>query len=286
MSSVAGKNKITWEEAVVWMRTQPDMQDIVRTCYFDDPLEESAKRFYLSREWIAVQSILADVRRGTALDIGAGRGISSYALARDGWRVTALEPDNSEIVGCGAIRRLAVMEKLPIEVIKSFGEQLPVVDENFDLVFVRQVLHHARDLAQLCREIYRVLKPGGTFLAIREHVISRKTDLNAFLQTHPLHQLYGGENAFLLREYKEAMTASGLNIKRVVYPFDSDINLSPFTLADVKKFYKDKYYISIPNRIYKRIVPLLSITNGTPGRLFSFVCQKNNISRIALCSLF
>ena len=74
MSSVAGKNKITREEAVVWMRTQPDMQDIVRTCYFDDPLEESAKRFYLSREWIAVQSILADVRRGTALDIGAGRG--------------------------------------------------------------------------------------------------------------------------------------------------------------------------------------------------------------------
>ncbi len=77
-----------------------------------------------------------------------------------------------------------------------------------------------------------------------------------------------------MREYTKAMTASGLIIERVVYPFDSDINLSPFSLADVKKFYEDKYHVSIPNGIYKRIVPLLSVTNSTPGRLFSFVCYK------------
>ncbi len=70
------KNRITWEEAVVWMGTQPDMQAIIRNCYFDDLLQESVKRFYHSREWIAIQGILAGVNLGMAFNIGARRGIS------------------------------------------------------------------------------------------------------------------------------------------------------------------------------------------------------------------
>lgn len=59
-------------------------------------------------------------------------------------------------------------------------------------VFARQVLHHARNLEMLCREVSRVLKPHGIFIATREHVISKPEDLARFLKKHPLHQFYGG----------------------------------------------------------------------------------------------
>ena len=169
-------NYVSWDAAVEWMRNQPECAELVKACFYDDPLRNAAERYYASTEWQAVRA-LTSAKRGRALDLGAGRGISSYALARDGWQVCALEPDPSNVVGAGAIRALARDAKLDIQVEQNWGESLPYTDETFDLVYGRQVLHHASDLRQLCREAARVLKPGGIFIATREHVISRHADL-------------------------------------------------------------------------------------------------------------
>src|SRR5581483_10567570 len=178
--------QITWEEAVQWLREQPDQQALVAACYFDDPLTEAATRFWASAEWKAITALLP-TPRGAALDLGAGRGISAYALARDGWEVTALEPDPSCLVGAGAIRSLSKASGLSIGIVTEYSENLPFGDESFDLVNCRQVLHHARDLRQSLREIFRVLKRGGTMISTRDHVISRHEDLQLFLDSHPLH---------------------------------------------------------------------------------------------------
>ena len=110
---------------------------------------------------------------------------------------------------------------LTINVVEEFGEQLPFGDASFDFVHCRQVLHHARDLPQLCKEIGRVLKPGGMMMATREHVISCNADRQTFLDSHPLHKLYGGENAFLLDEYVQAITGGGINLTHTLNPFQS-----------------------------------------------------------------
>jgi SAM-dependent methyltransferase len=222
----------TWEQAVLWLRTQPDQLELVRDCYFDDPLVDAVERYYRSSEWDAVRALFGS-GRGRALDVGAGRGISSYALARDGWLVTALEPDPSEVVGAGAIRQLAAASSLPIEVVEQWGESLPFPDASFDLVYGRQVLHHARDLSALCAEMGRVLRPGGLFVATREHVIFRDADLPVFLAKHPLHQFYGGENAYRLREYKGAIAGAGIRLTRVLNPWASAVNLHPRSARDV-----------------------------------------------------
>ncbi len=100
------KDKLkTWEEAVIWMRNQPQYKDLFIACYYDDPITETAVRFYKSSEWQEVKKKLP-AKHGIALDIGSGRGISSYALAKDGWTVIAGEPDNSKIVGTGSIKKL------------------------------------------------------------------------------------------------------------------------------------------------------------------------------------
>ncbi len=264
----------SWEEAVVWLRGQPDQQELVRACFYDDPLRAAAERYYASTEWQAIRALIAG-KHGTALDLGAGRGISSYALARDGWRVSALEPDPSNVVGAGAIRALAQDAKLDIQVEQNWGESLPYPDATFDLVHGRQVLHHARDLKQLCCEAARVLKPGGIFIATREHVISKKEDLPEFLAAHPLHHLYGGEQAYLLDEYLEAIRSSGLVLTKVLNPYQSNINLYPETVSSLKQSFAGRLHcpaILIPNFL----ITMLGARSNAPGRLYSFVARKND----------
>jgi len=266
---------VTWEEAVAWLKAQPDKIELVRACYYDDPVVDAAARYHASSEWREIFCLLAASPKGPALDIGAGRGISSYALARDGWQVTALEPDGSSIVGVGAIRELAADTRLDIKVVQKHGEELPFADAMFNLVFARQVLHHAADLNLLCREIHRVLKPGGRFLAVREHVISRREDLPRFLASHPLHNLYGGENAYLLYEYRQAVTGSGMMLDRTFGPLDSDINLFPEIRADVKRRVEKRLRFSLPEVIFdKIIIPLMQLMDKQPGRLYSFYGHK------------
>lgn len=274
----------SWEDAVRWLRAQPGSEAIVRDAYYDDPLISAADRYWHSNEWEAVRRIIGK-GPGNALDAGAGRGIASYALAKDGFTVTALEPDPSDLVGGGAIRQLADEACLPICVEEKLSERLPFADASFDVIFARAVLHHIGDLPAAMREFYRVLKPGGVFVAAREHVIAQQADLPAFLESHALHHRYGGENAYQVHVYEDAIGRSGLHLEKTIGSLDSPINYGPQST--------DEIY----NRILEQLVPipilrwpllvflkipgvgmlvrkLASQMDRRPGRHASFIARK------------
>ncbi|MEI7431603.1 MAG: methyltransferase domain-containing protein [Betaproteobacteria bacterium] len=274
----------TWEAAVQWLRSQNDQASLVLAAYYDDPLVAAAERYHCSEEWKAISEELHQ-KGGTALDIGAGRGIASYALAKDGFMVTALEPDPSDLVGSGAIRQLVAETSLSITITEEYSENLSFPDDSFDVVFARAVLHHARNLDVACREIFRVLKPGGRFFAVREHVISRREDLPAFLNKHPLHKLYGGENAFLLNEYLSALSSAGFHVTKILSPLRSPINFFPHTEESLRmelclRLGRVSPLIQLLERflkyplLFRCLLGALGVFDHRPGRLYSFVADK------------
>lgn len=262
---------MNWEQAVQWLRKQPGCEKLVRDCYFDDPLFDAAKRYYDGEEWKSVSALLPSLP-GLALDIGAGRGIASYSLAKDGWKVIALEPDTSNLVGAGAIRALAEEAGVDIEVVEEWGERLPFADAAFDCVHARQVLHHAKNIEAFCREVARVLKPGGVFIATREHIIDLPEELPVFLASHPLHSLYGGENAFNLETYLDAILQAGLLLTQVISPIESPINYFP-TVEEVvnnQALSLWPWNTRLGNTVMKKDAARRLIA---PGRLYSFVAR-------------
>ena len=274
---------VSWEQAVNWLVEQPEHQELVQQCYFDRPVLQAVQRYAASEEWQELIRWLPQPT-GKALDLGAGNGIVSYALAKRGWEVCALEPDPSEWVGAGAIRNFARSENLPIEVIEQWGEAIPCDNDSFELVMARQVIHHANDLNQMYRELSRVLKPGGTLIAFRDHVIDSESSLKKFQDNHPLHNLYGGENAFRISEYESAIAAANLTIVKKLNQFDSVINYAPRTAEDLKHSFA-KIGLLPPTRylvrkillndyLFPGLLRIASRLNRRPGRLVSYICTK------------
>jgi SAM-dependent methyltransferase len=218
---------LTLDQAVRHMRSRPQYRDVVRDAYLGSNVEDSYLRFVTSAEWSEVKTQLGDaIRNSVVVDLGAGTGLASRAFIDAGaQRVYALEPDPSEEVGYGVIRRLTT--GLPVAIVSSYGEHLPFADGSVDLVYARQVLHHTRDLDAAVAECARVLRSGGSFIACREHVVRDATELRAFLAAHPVHQLAGGENAYTLEAYESALRAAGLTILKTLAPWDSVINAYP-----------------------------------------------------------
>lgn len=275
---------MTWEQAVLWLRRQSDKKELVKDCYYDDPIEVAADRYFSSDEWNTVKQIVGFKFPCNVLDIGAGRGMSSYAFAKENCKVTALEPDRSKIVGSGAIKKLFEEKKLPISIVEDFGEKLPFEDNSFDIVYGRAVLHHAKDIQSFCNEACRVLKNGGLLFLTREHVVSKKNDLDKFFQSHTLHKLYGGENAYLLKEYRNAIIRSGLRIKKTLSPFATPINYAPMSKEQANEMVKsiirkrcgeNQLFSKVMFNIIKRLFVLYnSHCSHIPGRLYSFLARK------------
>jgi SAM-dependent methyltransferase len=275
--------RLTLDEAVRWMRAQPAFAAVVRDAYLGPDLEDSARRFAASGEFSAVRMLLGDRIRGAqVLDLGAGTGVASRAFLQAGaGRIIAVEPDPSELVGRGALHRLCAGQ--PVEVIGDFAERLSVPTSSVDIVYARQVLHHLHDLEAALRECARVLRPGGIFLACREHVVDNATQLRHFLAQHPMHQLAGGENAFPAATYRQAIARAGLRLEQELGPWDSVINAFPFVtnvaeLSDYPQRALERKF-GAPGRMAARLPGIKSavwcwLRRRRPGRMHSYLAVK------------
>ena len=287
---------MNWEETIKFIRTQPEYTDLIEKAYFDKDLKLNIERFRNSQEYKETLLLIRQFapQAKSILDIGSGNGISAISFALDGYKITVSEPDPSDTIGAGAIRKLIREYDIKdMEVHEEFAENINFSGKLFDLIYVRQAMHHAYDLNLFVKNLATLLKPGGCLLTIRDHVIFDEKDKEKFLEAHPLHKFYGGENAFTATQYRDALTGAGLHILKELRYYDSVINYFPVTkeglinekkklLSALKSALKSKIGLlaDIPFvfNIYQRKNRANWEKNESsiPGRMYSYIAKKNN----------
>lgn len=140
--------------------------------------EVSCPRFAAFYNWLMgrpqVRRMFDPLRReiigqahGVVLEVGAGGGqnFPFYDPARVE-RVEAVEPDGAMLVEARCALSAA---PIPITLTRAPVESLPYPDGQFDSAVATLVFCSVQDPGRGLREIWRVLKPGGTLLLL-EHV--------------------------------------------------------------------------------------------------------------------
>jgi SAM-dependent methyltransferase len=112
---------------------------------------------YPDEVFTIIGSHLALPRRPLVVDLGAGTGRASLAMAALGWRVTAVEPGKPMLE---LLRTRASNEGLLVSTIQANAEATGLDPTSVDLVTAAQAFHwFAKDSA--LAEIARILRPGG-----------------------------------------------------------------------------------------------------------------------------
>ncbi len=288
---------MTWEEIIKEIRIKPEFKQLVQDAYLGADLFENVNQFSNSLEFKETLKIIQDAGFFTGshvLDIGAGNGIAAISFARKGFKVTALEPDLSETIGAGAIEWLVKNEKLDnVDVLTTTAENIKNTQAVYDIVYIRQAVHHAANLNRFIANAVASLKSGGLYLATRDHVIYNEKDKQWFLDSHPLHKFYGGENAFTLNEYLDAMKKAGLKEIRYFSYYQSPLNFLPVSPETILKkiksredlidhslrskfgpLAKNKWLKKLyKNRVNRKLGPVLD-ESLVPGRPYTFIGIK------------
>jgi len=113
---------------------------------------------------------VADLRPGAALDVACGEGADAVWLARQGWRVTAV--DVSEV----ALARVAahaedegVADRVRVGFYDALADPRPAGRHTFDLVTVSFLHVPQPDFAAIYRGIADAVAPGGRLLVTAHH---------------------------------------------------------------------------------------------------------------------
>jgi ubiquinone/menaquinone biosynthesis C-methylase UbiE len=112
-----------------------------------------------SRKLISSFVQLSGLQSGARVaDLGCGSGIFTSLLSERGYDVVGLDISPK-------LLQLARAKYPKIEFLEGDVEALPFQAESFDGVLLGGVLHHFPDPRRCAAETYRVLKPGGRFVA-------------------------------------------------------------------------------------------------------------------------
>ncbi|MEV7794332.1 class I SAM-dependent methyltransferase [Streptomyces sp. NPDC087512] len=113
--------------------------------------------------------MVGDVRGKSVLDLASGTGFYSREFKRRG----ATEVLGIDISGemVAVARQLEESDPLGIRYEVGDAAELPAFEERFDIGLAVQLLNYASDMAtteRMCRNVHRVLKPGGEFFLLNQ----------------------------------------------------------------------------------------------------------------------
>jgi ubiquinone/menaquinone biosynthesis C-methylase UbiE len=154
------------------------------------------------------------IRGAEVLDIGCGIGGIDLLLAEtyQAGHVVGIdiEAENIDLATARA-RRRGLGDRVSYRTVDD--GPLPFAGERFDVVFSKDSIVHVVDKEALFRDIYRVLRPGGLFIAsdwLRSDDNPASPDMQRYIESEGLSFAMASP-----AHYKKAMTAAGLHVVEI-----------------------------------------------------------------------
>jgi len=181
--------------------------------YQDFLAEPSQAASALAHDYEPLAGALGELR-GSVLDVGGGVGLTREYLA-DGVLYVDVDPSLSWLAMDGA--RMA--DRFPtlghrFQFIRGIGEYLPFAPSSFDAAVSCWSLNHASEPRKVFDEVYRVLKPGGRFIAVLEDMAPQWRDImskTAKRSAERMGRARGTRANFFPGSVKEALSYKLLN---------------------------------------------------------------------------
>ena len=151
-----------------------------------------------------------DLAGKTVVDIGSGAGGVTISLVRDygAAKVTGIDV---EAPGCVRARRLVaeagLEERIDIRLVEP--GPVPLADASQDIVFSKDAIVHIPDKEALARDVFRLLRPGGLFVAsdwLIAHDDAPSPEMAYYLEIEDLGFSMGSP-----RRYHQALEDAGFN---------------------------------------------------------------------------
>lgn len=101
------------------------------------------------------------------LGCGGGRNVRALLQRYPTAKVTALDYSEISVEKTGRVNRREI-QKGRCRVVQGDVSKLPFEDARFDLVTAFETVYFWPGPTESFREVYRILKPGGTFLIVNE----------------------------------------------------------------------------------------------------------------------
>ena len=185
-------------------------------------------QFAFWQHWDFFQSLIGKKGPGKSLEVGCGRGTLSSYFAAAGW-TTVLLDWSSAVLGIAE----AIFETNGHEgsFIAGDANALPFRNEQFDVVASIGLLEHFENVSQTIEEQWRILNPGGLFLAYivpeRPDNIQRYFNWINFLLKQTIGRVLERKNPTLKKE----------EIFRNDYSYDVYVNC-------LKKYYPEELLVT------------------------------------------
>jgi SAM-dependent methyltransferase len=113
--------------------------------------------------------ILGDVRGLDVVELGCGTAYCSAWLARRGARVVGVDPTPAQLE---TARRMQREFGLEFQLVEAFGEEVPLPDASFDLVYSEYGASIWADPYKWIPEAARLLRRGGRLVFLRNSTLS------------------------------------------------------------------------------------------------------------------
>lgn len=133
--------------------------------YFDRVAAQFGEEILPGRTWEGLcRSLIKLLPPGRYADLGIGDGLLTLMLAEVAEQVTAV--DLSAEMLAHLEQRASKRGFDNIELVQGELDELPLEDEDYDVVVLSQALHHAERPERALAESVRITRPGGKVLVI------------------------------------------------------------------------------------------------------------------------